>query len=383
VSAAGVKVGRVAAIEPDGRYALVQLQIDPRYAPLPRATTLRLQTKSLVGENDIALQLGNPRSGYARNGGTLPPSAGLQTVQLDQVLDALTPGTRHAVSADLRALGLAVAQRGEGINQTLANLGAITDTGGQVLGTLAAQAPQLSDLVSASRRVFDALSQREDALRGLIVDANDAARAAASRDQQLRETLRLLPGTLNVLRTTSTTLGSLGRVGSPVLANLAAAVQRLTPAVQLLPSSASAGIELSTHLPPLASALSSILEHLRHFSNQTKPVAAPLHTALQQLLPFTTYLRPYATDLGGWFATVGNAGSSLDSIGHMLGVQMLFDEQTLASLPPSVQQLIDRLKSMSPIAAIGPTSTNPYPAPGTAGKPQPLSGPPARVGGPR
>jgi virulence factor Mce-like protein len=382
VTAAGVRIGRVATIKPNSHQASVQLQIDPRYAPLPRTTTLSLQTKSLVGENYLALQLGTPSNGYEPNGGVLPASAGRSTVQLDQVLDALTPSTRHSVTADLRALGVAVGQRGEDINQTLANVGAISDTGGQVLATLAAQAPQLEGLVATSERVFSALSQRETALRGLIVDANDAARAAASRDGQLRETLGLLPGTLNVLRSTSTKLGALGRVGSPVVADLAVALQRLTPAVKLLPHSASAGIDFSDHLPVLASALSSILGRLRQFSNQTRPVATPLHRALQQLLPFAAYLRPYASDLGGGFATVGKAGGWFDSIGHMLAVQMLFDEQTLASLPPATQRLIDHLKSLSPIAAIGPTSTNPYPAPGTAGSPRPLAHPPAHVGGP-
>jgi phospholipid/cholesterol/gamma-HCH transport system substrate-binding protein len=382
VTAAGVRIGRVGTIKPDGRHASVQLQIDKRYAPLPRSTTLSLQTKSLVGENYIALQLGSPRDGYEPSGGVLPASAGLETVALDQVLDALTPGTRRAVTADLRSLGMAVGQRGEDINRSLANLGAISDNGSPVLATLAAQAPQVYGLVATSRRLFDALSLREDALRGLIVYAGDAASAAASRDRQLRQTLRLLPATLNVLRTTSTTLGALGRAGSPVISDLSIAVRRLTPAVQLLPSSTSAGIAFSTHLPVLASGLSSILGDLRRFSVQTRPVAAPLRGALQQLLPFATYIRPFAADLGGWFATVGNAGGWFDSIGHMLAVQMLFDEQTLASLPPSAAQFIDRLKAMSPIAAIGRTWANPYPAPGTAGNSQPLTGPPARVGGP-
>ena len=54
--------------------------------------------------------------------------------------------------------GLAVNGRGADINQTLGNLGAISDNGRPVLSVLAEQAPQLHDLVTTSQHVFTALS---------------------------------------------------------------------------------------------------------------------------------------------------------------------------------------------------------------------------------
>src|SRR5207245_2620126 len=53
VTAAGVRIGRVSTIKADGQQAAIQLQIDSRYAPIPRATTVDLRTKSLVGESYV------------------------------------------------------------------------------------------------------------------------------------------------------------------------------------------------------------------------------------------------------------------------------------------------------------------------------------------
>ncbi len=64
-----------------------------------------VRQKTLVGENYIDLMRGHPQDGKLADGGTLPISHDLESVPLDKILNALTPGVRKEVQADLQSLG--------------------------------------------------------------------------------------------------------------------------------------------------------------------------------------------------------------------------------------------------------------------------------------
>jgi len=369
VRAAGVRIGRVIEVRPSGQASRITMEIDERQAPLPRDSTVRLRTRTLVGENALDVTIGDPRRGVVGNGGTLPLSAAEESVQIDQVLRTLSPRTRRQVRATLHALAGATRGRGGDLNRTLASARDLTASGADVARVLAAQDRQVARVLADGATVLDALGDREQALRGLIADARTAASAVSARDARLRATLARLPRTLTSARRGAAALGALGRTGVRVLEDLTVASRRLTPTIRALGPAARDARRLTRRLPALARSLTPLLTRLRAFAVRARPVVAPLRSVLRHVEPFARTLAPYGRDLGAWFANLGAAADVFDANGRALRVQLVFDEQTLAGgLPARLQALVDRVKDASPVDVVGTTSVDPYPAPGTAGR---------------
>jgi len=384
VRAAGVRIGRVADVEPSGQASLVTMEIDGKYAPVPKDSHVQLRTRTLVGENALDLDLGNPAHGVVASSGTLPLSAAEESVQIDQVLKTLPPATRRDLASTITDLGGGVAHRGIDLNESLTNVDGIATSGAGVARVLAAHDRQVANVLADGAAVLNALGRRDDALRGLIVDARRAAASASARDDQLRASLGRLPAALSAAIRATSELRRLAEVGSPVVSDLRVASRRLRPAVTQLGPAAADAKHLTARLPRAARELDALLPRLARFSEQVTPAVSPLRFVLDQLEPLTRVVAPYGEDLGAWIHTLGAAADVYDANGHALQVQPLFDELTLAgSLPPRLQALVDSTKKASPLAVLGPTSVNPYPAPGTADAPQPLRALPPRVGGPR
>jgi phospholipid/cholesterol/gamma-HCH transport system substrate-binding protein len=383
VRAAGVRIGRVADVQPSGQASLVTMQIDSGYAPVPKDSRVQLRTRTLVGENALDLDLGNPAKGVVGSSGTLPLSAAEESVQIDQVLKTLPPATRRDLAGIITALGDGTAHRGIALNESLTNVHRVAKSGAGVARILAAHDRQVADVLADGGKVLDALGRRQDALRGLIADAGRAAAAASARDGELRATLRRLPAALRATIATTSELRRLATVATPVVGDLRVASRRLTPAVAQLGPAAADARRLTARLPRTAVRLDALLPSLTRFARQATPALAPLRSVLTQLEPLTRVLAPYGEDVGAWFQTLGAAASVYDGNGHAVQVQPLFDEQTLAgSLPASLQAVVDAAGKRSPLAVLRSTSFNAYPAPHTADAPRPLSATPPRVGGP-
>jgi len=367
VRAAGVRIGRVTDVKPSGQASLVTMEIDDRYAPVPKDSRVQLRTRTLVGENAIDLDLGDPAHGVVAASGTLPLAAAEESVQIDQVLKTLPPATRRELAATITDLGRGLAHRGSDVNETLTNTDRLATAGGDIARILAAHDRQVADVLADGGTVLDALGRREDALRGLIVDARRAAVAASSRDDALRASLRRLPATLGAAIRATTGLRRLAVVGTPVVADLRTATRRLAPAVRHLGPAASGARRLTARLPHAARKLDALLPVLSRFAVQATPALAPLRATLAQLEPLARVMAPYGKDFGAWFQTLGAAANVYDANGHALRVQTLFDELTLAgSLPPALQTLVDATKASGTLPLLGQTAADPYPAPGTA-----------------
>jgi len=383
VRAAGVRVGRVADVQPSGEASLVTMEIDSRYAPVPKDSRVQLRTRTLVGENALDLELGNAANGVVGSSGTLPLGAAEESVQIDQVLKTLPPATRRDLAGIVTELGKGTAQRGVALNESLVNVHRIATSGAGVARILAAHDRRVAAVLADGGTVLDALGRREDALRGLIVDARRAATAASARDGELRASLRRLPATLRTAIAATSELRRLAAVATPVVGDLRGASRRLRPAVTQLGPAAADARRLVLRLPRTARRLDALLPRLTRFARQATPALAPLRSTLTQLEPLARVLAPYGDDLGAWFQTLGASASVYDGNGHAVRVQPLFDELTLAgSLPPGLQAIVDAAGKASPLPVLRSTSFNAYPAPRSAEAPQPLSAKPPRVGGP-
>ena len=105
----GVKVGRVKTTEPNEQTGLTdtEIEIDARYAPLPKDTRAILRQKTLLGETYVELSPGaaGVRAGGDEADDRSPTAASCrdgqvaETVELDEILRTLRPRDAPALLA--------------------------------------------------------------------------------------------------------------------------------------------------------------------------------------------------------------------------------------------------------------------------------------------
>src|SRR3954463_7361139 len=95
VRISGGSVGKVKDIETglDGR-SKATIQLEPKYAPIPKNTKAILRQKTLLGETYVELTPGTKASGMISEGGTLPASHVSTTVELDEIFRSFDKPTR-------------------------------------------------------------------------------------------------------------------------------------------------------------------------------------------------------------------------------------------------------------------------------------------------
>ena len=108
VRISGVPVGRVKKQEPNEQTGLTdtELEIDARYAPIPKDTRAILRQKTLLGETYVELSPGTPAAGRLRRRRRAARAGQVaETVELDEILRTLRPGHAPAFSIWLDQAG--------------------------------------------------------------------------------------------------------------------------------------------------------------------------------------------------------------------------------------------------------------------------------------
>jgi phospholipid/cholesterol/gamma-HCH transport system substrate-binding protein len=330
----GVDVGRVTDVTQEGELTRAELEIDPDHAPIPTDTSTVLRRKTLLGEPFIELVPGTPED---EGGEMLPEGAELaagQTqpaVELDEALRALDPPTRRDMKLVLRELARGVGEQGPSLNAALGNLRPATAAGADFVQLLASQEKAVRSLVRDSGTTLEALSERRGALHTLVSAGEKVLRTTAERDEELTETVRLLPPALEELRPTLELARDVGVKADPLLRELDPASRELTPTLTELRVLAPDLRGLMGDLGPLLDAaptgipaFSSTLEAARPFVRQLRP-------ALQDAVPALNWLAPYRQELAAWLTKLGTATQS--SAGpqdrHILRVVIPFTQEGL------------------------------------------------------
>lgn len=186
----GVNVGKVISLRPDGNGALATMRIDSGVA-LHTDVKAYVQPKTAVGDTYVNLiRTRNSTAPLATSGYVIPVAHTGQTVQLDKILNAMTPATRAAMSRSLQQLGIAVNGRSADIhasipqvNQVLANLQPIVQVAN-------ARQHDIDHILVSLAVIMHSLAQEQQSLGQLVTSGNTAMGAIAGRDSQLGGTVR-------------------------------------------------------------------------------------------------------------------------------------------------------------------------------------------------
>ena len=357
VRISGVKVGRVRSVEPNQKSGLTDavLEIDSRFAPIPRDTRAILRQKTLLGETYVEVSPGSPQGPELADGGTLPEGQVAETVELDEILRAFPPETRRQFSVWLDQQGLAVGDNAEAINDSLGLLTPFAEQTDEVLQVLNHQSAETRALVRDTGEVFDALTQRQGQLRELIVNSNRVWETTARRDAELADTFRVLPTFLREGRTTTRRLTEFAQDTNPLIDQLRPAARQLSPALVDLDKLAPDLRGLFTDLDPLVRVSRRGLPATEQVLDNTAPLLRRLDPFLRNFTPIVDYLGLYKKEIAALFANdtavtqaaEGNANSITGEI-HYLRTQNPENPEVMAGYP----------------SRIASNHSNPYIAPG-------------------
>lgn len=365
VRAAGITVGEVDKIEGKGARARVTLALEKDIAPVYADAKVLVRQKTLVGENYIELDRGTPKAGTLPSGSELPRSANREAVPIDRVLNSLDKETRTQISGSLRALGRGFDQRGKDLNELLSSLRPVVTDGQEVTDVLADQREQVAEVLAQGERVFAAIGDRRQDLVTLVRAAKTTAQAVSARDEQLKDMVDELPGTLTQARSTVQRVSGFSGRATPVVKDLRVALNDLKPVVADLEPTAEATDRLLGELPAFTKQVDPLLDELKAFSKVAQPALPALDAMLRQVNPALKYLVPYHKDLA-YFTQVFGSNVFYDRWGAIGRCSCPVGDRSFAGWTPAMKQAADVLLEQGLIAKIQKTNNNHFAKPGSA-----------------
>ncbi len=287
VRIAGVEVGRVTKIDSaDEGTAAAEVTMELRDDALPvhEDAAMRIRSRILLeGNFFVDLEPGTPQSGTFDSGDTIPITRTMASVTLPEILSVLQSDVRTDLQTLLREYGTEALSEGgaEALNRAIPSFEpayrytALTNEA--LLGVEPEQ--DIQRLMRGQRRVFAALADDPEALRGLVTDLNATARAIASQDSALAAAIPALRDTL--------------RTGQPALAELNAALPTLRVfSREALPGVRSSVATLDAAIPWIVQARRLVQEdELKGLAADLRQAVPPLARLNRRLIPFLDQLR--------------------------------------------------------------------------------------------
>ncbi len=374
VTVAGHKVGTVGQIRLSSHgLADVELDIgDDSITPIHDGSVATIGQLSLTGVANRFVGLNLNSAGRAiPSGGTLPVTQTRGIVDLDVLLDALTPKVRASFQQLLRTGAYFFSKpTAQQVNAGLVYLNPAFSQTAQLAGEISADRSALGRLVSTSATVSSGLAAHSTDLSGAVTNTATTLREIAAERTALQDILTRAPGVLGqgtaVLGDVNYSLHQLDptlRDLRPVAPPAATLLRKVVPAA----NNAIPTVEGIERLVPGAK---SALLALPPAERQATPAIQSLTASLTGVTPILSGLRPYAPDLvGGFFNGVGGStGASYDANGHYL--------KSLLAVQPGGASLTGLLGLLgSATSSIGPFSGTRYglhsPCPGGGNPPAP------------
>jgi virulence factor Mce-like protein len=341
VRIAGVSVGKVVStrLDPTGNRTIATLQLQSRYTPLRRDTQAILRTKTILGETYVQLIPGAPNAPPIRDGGTLPRSQVVPTVQLSDIFNALDPTTRHAFKVWQQELSTAIGGNDQNLSDVLGNLPTFAADASNILQVLDVQHLAVVRLLQNGGTVFGALGQDPVALRNLITTAETTFATTAANNNTLAQTLHVFPTFLNETKATMTKLQGFSLNTDPLIRDLIPVARQLKPTLHSVELLAPPLQYFFTDLGPLITVSQTGLPAVSEVLTGATPTLGTLGTFLGQLNPILGWLSLHQQLISDFISQGGTALAGTTTtfsgggVGHYLRQFSPVGAETLSFAP--------------------------------------------------
>jgi phospholipid/cholesterol/gamma-HCH transport system substrate-binding protein len=352
VKVAGVKVGSIESIDvtPEFKAAVVMKIDDPGYQDFRRDAKCIVRPQSLIGEKFVECEPTQQRAagqeppaelrviedGPGEGQRLLPVENTERSVDLDLLNNTLREPYRQRLSIIVNELGIALAGRGEDLNDVIRRANPALKEVDELLRILARQNDQLESLAVDGDRIMQPLARERERVSSSIENMSAVAEATAERRADLEADFERLPTFLRELRPTMTRLGALADEMTPVMSDLgdvAPDINRflleLGPFSQAgIPALESLGEAGVTGTPAVRNSV-PIVKDLRRFARNARPVGATLADLLVSFRRNEGIER--AMDYIFFQAAAVNG---FDSFGHYLRAGLIVNQCARYSIQP-------------------------------------------------
>jgi virulence factor Mce-like protein len=344
VRISGVPVGKVKLKKADVKGAAtdVLLEIDHRYAPIPKDTKAILRQKTLLGETYVELAPGDKSSGTIPDDGRIPRAQVAPTVELDEIFRAFDQKTRTAFQRWMMDQGRAFKNSGQDLNDAIGNLAPFAEDATTLLQILNEDKTDVRRLIRNTGSVFAALTERQGQLRELITNSNRVFETTAQRDQELADTFRVFPTFLAESRKTLTRVTRFADNTNPLVTQLRPAARELSPTLVQLESLAPDLRGLFRDIDPLVRVSRTGLPATSRFLDALRPQLDALDPFLRNLNPMISWLGLYKHEVTAFLGNV-TAATQASSLGadqksqlHYLRTTNPLNPENLAIYPKRI-----------------------------------------------
>lgn len=306
VQIAGVKVGKIVAVNRTGNSAQATIQLKPEFVPLHSGATAIARTKTLLGEGYIELAPGPHDAPPIPDDGRLSASHVTHQVDLDQFISTFDPVTRRRMQQLFVGIASAFHSRSQALNDSLGNAAPFTNNVDAILETLDRQKLSLQQLISSSATVFEAVGHRERVLQSAIEAGDDVFRTTAQRNHALADTISAFGPFLTELHARSDQVTAV----SPALND---AVRALLPTALLVSPALRAIDTAAPRFQSLFRELPGVLTTGTHAVRALTSTIGPARGAFKQFYPTSRNLIPFM-QLFGVSRTVINLLANLGNL---------------------------------------------------------------------
>ncbi|WP_249009920.1 MlaD family protein [Conexibacter sp. DBS9H8] len=327
VRLAGVNVGKVVSVRPEGTKSLVLMDLEQRFVPIPADTRAILREKTLLGEAYVELSSGNRSGPKLADGGTIPNAQVGSTQQLDQVLNAFTPRVQREFQAFLGGTGAALAGRGQDLNDAFGNLGPAASELDALAGVLNGQGPALSAMVRDSGTVLSVLGQRGSQLGSLVSSGDAVVSATSAEGRSLTAAVRAFPAFLVRVRSGLVAVNRTLGVLRPSLDALSPVVGLVRPALVDLTGLSGSLVSLLARTPAVFGEAERVLPDVTRFLSGLKPAVDTVLPFAEQVVPVINVVSDYRSqlvlgmaDLAAILQARSAANTTSDALGEPVGV---------------------------------------------------------------
>jgi len=292
VRMAGLNVGKVKdkQLRRQGG-AMVEIEIDRAYAPIPANSRLLIRQKTLLGQLYLELTPGDRDAPKLAEGATLTRTQVQPAVEIDEIVRTFDAPTRKRFRGWVAELADTIDNgRGEDLNDAFGTLPGFAGRANDLFAILDEQEPVLQRLVKNTGVALRALNEREGQFRELIVNANDFFGALASRNDALAETISVFPTFLDESRMTLSRLENFSRLTRPLVQNLIPVADQLRPTLRDVGLLAPDLEQLFRDLDPLIDESDKTLPQLARILRGVEPVLESAHVYLPELNPILSFL---------------------------------------------------------------------------------------------